>query len=75
MEKYVPKPGDTIVNGRRMLVIETNGGGFCYVAPYNRSYFTGKWDRCVPDIRNHPHPSMSESEVSALVNHMGWKVL
>jgi len=72
VEKYIPKPGDTIVNGRRMLVIESNNG-LCFVVPYQKSYFTGKWERCVPIGME--RIQISAFEVSALVNRMGWKVL
>lgn len=73
MEKYIPKSGDTIVNGRRMLVIGSTHEGMCYVVAYTRSYFTGLWYRGVS--WSTPRDPISAHEVSALVNHMGWKLL
>lgn len=72
MSNYQPKEGDVIECKRHRIVIGNKGLFGCYfIKHYRRCWLTGKWGRhwIFNDYER------GGSELAAMVNHMGWRVL
>lgn len=69
--KYQPKEGDVIERGRERWVVRWHAeacGGEMYVTGYRRGWFDKVW-------REWNRTTYMPSELAAMVNHMGWRLL
>lgn len=66
--KYEPKEGDVIERGRERIVNRWTDDDTMHCTRYVRGILTGYWkeDRMLTKCR---------TELAAMVNHMGWRVL